>query len=85
MLQNFSSAAVMIGALRDIMLVPCLPANLPTHPPYSDILYYSKILLMITSLMFTQMYQFSLNLNSLQQKIILMSNYLGTKAHCKEG
>ena len=79
MLQNLSSAAVVIGALRDIMLVLCLPARLPTHPPYSDILYNSKILLLITSLMFTQMYQFSLNLYSLQQKFILMSNYLGAK------
>ena len=33
-----------------------------------------------TSIVFAQMYQFSLNLNSLQQKFSLTSNYLGTNS-----
>ena len=46
---------------------------------YPDNLYNSKILYNVTCIM-TQMYQFSLNLNSLQKKFSLTSNYLGTKA-----
>ena len=43
---------------------------------YSDILYNSKKF--TTPIVFAQMYQFSLNLNSLQQKFSLTSNYLVT-------
>ena len=34
----------------------------------------------ITSIVFAQIYQFSLNLNSLQQEFSLTSNYLGTNS-----
>ena len=45
---------------------------------YSDILYNSKILYNV--IVFAQMYHFSLNLNSFQQKFSLTSNYLGTNS-----
>ena len=42
--------------------------------------FFIKANFFTTSNAFAQMYQFSLNLNSLQQKISLMSNYLGTNS-----
>ena len=44
---------------------------------YSDILITAKF---FTSIVFAQMNWFSLNLNSLQQKFSLTSNYLGTNS-----
>ena len=43
---------------------------------YTDTHYNSKFF--TTSVVFAQMYQLSLNLNSLQQKFRLTSNYFGT-------
>ena len=38
-----------------------------------------------TSILFAQMYHFSLDLNSLQQKFSLTSNYLGTNSVVERG
>ena len=55
----------------------------PFHPNrgktlYTDTLYNSKFFITSLSVVFTQIYQFSLNLSLLQQKFSSSSNYLGT-------
>ena len=42
--------------------------------------FFITAIFFTTSIVFAQMYQFNLNLNSLQQKFSLTSNYLGTNS-----
>ena len=54
--------------------------ELPVSPDSSDSIPLDTAKFFTPSIVFAQMYQFSLNLSSLQQKFKLMSNYLGTNS-----